>query len=206
MDFDKIRPAVEEISLSDEQAAKILDACKAKRHKKRNVWIPVAAAVACAVIVFSPTVFIGMRGANSAADSAAEADGALFDTAENNYFYNDTENGKGFYTAQSAVQDTAETIFECAGFRRIYGIVPPEFARLADAEEYENWRISVNPSNGMAIVQFVEYFGISREDFDRANSEYSVSFADGTTEEAFNADIIYTFDKEIIDRYYSEKK
>ncbi len=202
MDFEKIKPAVDEISLSDEQTAKILEACKAKKRKKRNVWIPVAVAAACTAIVFSPTVFIGMKGANS----AAEADMAAPENINTDYlcdYYVDTENGKGFYTAQSTAQ-AAEILFERDGFGTIYGIIPFQFASLVDAEEYENWKLTVDASGGMAIAQFVEHFGISKESFDAANSEYALAIGNDANAEAFNSDIIYTFDKETIDSYYAQ--
>lgn len=207
MDFEKIKPAVEEIGMSDELAAKILENCSGKKRKKHSkIWIPVAVAAACAAIVFSPTVFIGMKGANS----AAEADSALPESGiiQENLFadqHSDTDTAMGFYTAQSTAQ-SAEILFECEGFKKNYGTIPFQFVSLVDSEEYESWKLTVDASDGMAMAQFVEYFGISREAFDKANGEYAFSVSGDAKAEAFNADIIYTFDRDIIDSYYADKK
>ncbi len=197
MDFDKIKPAVEEIRLSDEQTAKILEACKAKNRKKRNVWIPVAVAAACAVIVFSPTFSVAMKGANS----AMENDGMAVESA-NGLYCEELADDADFNISQNA-SSASSKLFDCEGFREIYAVIPFEFSQLVSIGEYEEWKSTVNISNGMAMAQFVEHFAISREAFDVANENYLLSFGDFKAE-AFNADIIYTFNKEIIDEYYSE--
>ena len=58
----------------------------------------------------------------------------------------------------------------------------------------------------MYLVSFIKHFNIPREEFDKAVKEY---ISHRTTEElkkefweAPNADIIYTFDNEIINEYY----
>ena len=67
-----------------------------------------------------------------------------------------------------------------------------------DFEEYDEFLAQADLTKGMLIVQFVEYFGITREEFDAANK-------DENSKEIFNADIVYTFDKELIDEYYGVK-
>ena len=67
----------------------------------------------------------------------------------------------------------------------------------------------------MMIVQFVEHFGIKKVDFEKANAAYalelekiygepaSVSPEKGKEHlEIFNSDIVYSFDREVIDGYY----
>jgi hypothetical protein len=58
----------------------------------------------------------------------------------------------------------------------------------------------------MSIVTFVQYFDMSRETFDRLNAERNEWLREHNIYEdpqnRFNADIIFTFDHEIINEYY----
>ena len=111
---------------------------------------------------------------------------------------------------QSAAVDS-DVLFDNGIYREIYSVIPSQFAWLVDSDEYEKWKKSVDASDGMAMLQFVEYFGISREEFDIANeaykayiSEMKMSAENPQKTEIFNADIIYTFSREEIDHYYLE--
>lgn len=220
MDFDRIKPAVEEINMTDDLAEKILKNCSGKKRKNRSkAWIPVAVAAACAAIVFSPTMFINLKGANSEAqfDSAAPVEDYFADTAGG--LYNDiadeeiccVQNG-------SSAAPASGMLFECVGYRSIYAKVPEQFAWLVDSEEFNKWESGINSSGGMAMLQFVEHFKISEEDFNAANEAYAAFLKSCFNEEAilgkpqspeqehleiFNAKIIYTFDREKIDGYYT---
>jgi hypothetical protein len=55
----------------------------------------------------------------------------------------------------------------------------------------------------MGLMVMVQYFGISREAFDRANAEWAQSIIErGDSAEPYNADVIFTFDNALIQEYY----
>lgn len=169
-DFKKIKPAVEEISLSDIQKAQILNACKGRRRQKSSVKPLLAAAAAVAVIaaaVFSPGFF--MR-ANKSCDTAA---------AEEQEYSGEAENKPD--SSVDLLSDKLRDASACPA-------VPEQFARLVDRAEFEKWESGLSAENGSALAQFVEYFSIPREDFDRANAEY----ASENGCEPFDADLIYS--------------
>ena len=107
-------------------------------------------------------------------------------------------------------------------YRVRYYNITTEFAKLADSLEVRAWEEKIyedspNETNEMVMKRFVQDFNISREDFDKANHELAVSFSQELQEapmmnpkdylnqeiyEVYNADIIYTFDDEIINEYY----
>ncbi len=205
MDFEKIKPAVEEIKLSEIQHERIIEACEKQKKKSFNykLWIPVAAAVF--VVIFSPGFIFR---ASKTADMAAP------------------ENGKGFYNNNAAadremyieedcladcvvsVQNQSVTVetkalFNSGVYREIYSVIPSQFVWLVDYGEYKKWEKTVEASGGMAMLQFVEHFGITREDFDSANKAYEAYINSmGESSEIFNAEIIYSFDREKINEYY----
>lgn len=107
-------------------------------------------------------------------------------------------------------------------YRVRYYSVPYQFVLLVGKDAYDEWKTNINTensdeSNKMKIKNFVQYFNISREDFDRANLDFAKALTDGVditlmmnpkdyadqeVDEIFNADIIYTFDDKIINEYY----
>ncbi|MBE6771966.1 MAG: hypothetical protein E7547_07485 [Ruminococcaceae bacterium] len=107
-------------------------------------------------------------------------------------------------------------------YRRIYCNIPRPFSNLVDLFEFQDWYEDVikndpNKTEIMPMKLFIQEFNISREDFDRANLEWAKiiikgfkgkpmmdpqDFANQETDEVYNADIIYTFDDEIINDYY----
>lgn len=200
MDFDKIKPAVDEIALDDIQKAQILNACKNKKRKfNYKPLVGIAAAVAITVALFSPGFFF--RASKSSENENMAADSA--------------ENGKGSYELYAdqdiAVNDSLTTsadipLFEAEGFYELYSIVPYEFSSLVSEKEYNIWKANVTADGGMAMAQFVLDFNISREDFEAANKLYNErTFINASDSAAyFDADVIYSFDREQIDSFYKK--
>lgn len=219
MDFEKIKPAAEEISLDELQKERILAACRQTKRKKSSykIWILVAAAAMFAVVLISPGFLFRAKSEDSAAldnkNSAEQYNAEIL--ADQEFF--DTESGNGAII-QHSTSLSAEKLFNSNGYRKIYAIIPEQFSWLVDTNEYRRWKSGVKASGGMAMLQFIEHFNISREDFDAANEAYAAyldsSHVDGhlsgvpetaqqENREIFNADIIYSFDKVKIDEYYS---
>lgn len=225
-DFDKLREAAEEIKLDDLQKQKILEACKGKKRRKINyaALAAVAAVLVVTVVLFSPG-FLMKAGApaDSAENEAAAEDFYFADEDIKNYsadVYSQSanssvgENGKFTYTVDEC---TSVIFFDADGFRSIYSRIPQHFINLVGYEDFLAWSASAVSDDGMAIVQFVEHFGISKEDFDNANREYAKHIyeiygtaplyrtSDKTHEsyEIFNTDLIYSFDREATDEYYA---
>ncbi len=103
-------------------------------------------------------------------------------------------------------------------YRVIYYQIKGEFSELLSEEEYQdytNWVDEKSKADGygeyqteMLLVSFIKRYNITREEFDSAVEKYIANSkairADmmSETNEAPNGDIIYTFDNEIINRYY----
>ena len=225
MDFEKIKPAVNEIQLSEIQQERIIEACE--KHKKKGfnykLWIPVAAAVVT-VVIFSPGFIF--RASKSADNMAAPESGNGFgyladsyvDAADEEDFHVVVEdNAAELVSMQNqSVAVEVKSLFDSGNHRKIYSVIPSQFVWLVNPEEYKEWEKNISATDGMAMLQFVIHFDVSREEFDSANEAY-VSYINNTfgysisdkpaseheeNLEVFNADIIYSFDKEKINEYY----
>ena len=112
--------------------------------------------------------------------------------------------------------DNGGGYIESGKYRQRYNSVPYDFVMLVGEEEFDRWYDEIyefNPDKSQ-IVSFVQYFNISKEDFEKTNLQMAKSFAEFNptmrpldyenqqTYEIYNADIIYTFDDEIINEYY----
>ena len=94
-------------------------------------------------------------------------------------------------------------------FRYVFFGVPSEVLSLVDDERLYDWVSTLEHNRGtMLLVSFVQYFDISREAFDTAVSRMETTRlsrgSDLTDEwnELPNADIIFTFDNDIIRYFY----
>lgn len=87
---------------------------------------------------------------------------------------------------------------------------------LVGEKEFDRWYDEIyefNPDKSQ-VVSFIQYFNISKEAFEKTNLQMAKSFAEFNhtmrpmdyenqqTYEIYNADIIYTFDDDIINEYY----
>lgn len=198
MDFEKIKPAVEDITLSEAQKQAIIYECAKAKKKSRAPIYAVVAAAAMLILVLSPGFLF--RAERKSADSAGNIEEYCNNIAES--------------TATSDFR-----IFEADGYAEIYSVIPAEFVVLVNSDEFAEWSDECTADGGMALLQFVEHFQIPKEDFEAANAEYSArnanenSIADDGAgidnkaeqpSESINAELIYSFDKEKIDEYYKK--
>ena len=122
----------------------------------------------------------------------------------------------------SSLNDIGGGTYTASKYRSIYCDIPRPFINLVDLYEFEEWYGVIvendpNKTEIMPMKLFVQEFNISREDFDRANLEWTKIIINGfdgvpmmnpqdflnqETDEVYNAEIIYTFDDEIINTYY----
>lgn len=214
MDFDKIRPAVESIELSEKQKEDIINACKGRKRKFN--YKPLATVAAVIVVTL---VCYGLNGTLFGAKMADEAENAVMSdihyTADEDVdFYSSALGDMNAGDKLVVNQSQSLTVSP----RPIYKIIPAAFSELVDKTEFDEWYSSVTADDGMLIMQFVEHFGIEKADFEKANADYalelekiygepaSVSPEEGKEHlEIFNSDIIYSFDRDVIDGYYFTK-
>ena len=104
-------------------------------------------------------------------------------------------------------------------YRIAYYQIWGEFTELLSEEEYQDYMEWVDQKakkdgygefqNEMLLVSFIKRYKIPREEFNQAVEKYianSKASACDLSSEAYevpNGDIIYTFDNEVINRYYS---
>lgn len=198
MDFSKIKPAVEDISLTDEQKEQIINNCREKKRKFNYKALVAAAAAAVIIVAIASPGFLFRAKSSDAAENAAQGD-----SKENYDYLADEEICDEYVNNSSAggpVEDVCQyadfTAFSAPGFTELYSLIPAEFLHFAD-DELSSWLAEVSADDGMAIMQFVIDFGIERTDFDRAN----IAFA-ARTGKSFDADAIYTFDRKLIEGIY----
>lgn len=119
-------------------------------------------------------------------------------------------------TKEQTSFDNGGGYIESGKYRQCYYDVPYDFVLLVGEKEFDKWYDEIyefNPDKSQ-IVAFVQYFNISKEIFEKTNLQMAKSFAEFNptmkpldyenqqTYEIYNADIIYTFDDEIINEYY----
>ncbi len=125
-------------------------------------------------------------------------------------------------TNQPSIDDIGGASITTRKYRDRYYSVPYQFAVLVGTDTFWEWDSQYDSeeyaaNDKMVIKEFVQYFNISREDFDRANLEFAKvvikgfggtpvmnpkDFANQEIHEIYNSDIIYTFDDTIINDYY----
>ncbi|MBQ2842553.1 MAG: hypothetical protein IJE72_05910 [Clostridia bacterium] len=110
-------------------------------------------------------------------------------------------------------------IIEARKYRVRYYSIPGPFADLVGRDKCREWELKyihgVGLPENMLMVDFVKAFNISKEDFEKANLQLAkvlgknnklmmnpLDYTNQEIYEIFNADIIYTFDDQIINEYY----
>lgn len=216
--FEKLQRSQDGIKLSDDEKERLISACrtepaKQKRSARKRVIALSAAAAAIAITALFAVPNMLLAGSKGS-DSASQEKG--------DFFYASEESFDGYVGSNNQEQaaDAATDILH-QSYRAIYYLIPQQFIDLADEDEYERWCGSQNTYDGMAIVGFVRHFGISKEEFDKANGLYAASLAEeyGVSPllmpddypeqedyEVFNSDIIYSGDDKKINAYYREKE
>lgn len=220
-DFDKLREAAEEIKLDDLQRQRILEACKGKKRRKVNyaAIASVAALFVITVAVFSPGFLMRAGMADKAANEAAVEDCFFADQEtpdENGLFSDKAFSANGDADLECTVDEYTQCIFDAEGFRSIYSAIPQSFVSLVGYNAFNEWAATAESSGGMAIIQFVEHFGISKEAFDEANRSYAkyiyniygtfplykASYPEHEKYEIFDTEMIYSSDRETVEEYY----
>ncbi len=110
-------------------------------------------------------------------------------------------------------------IIEARKYRVRYYSIPGPFADLVGRDKCREWELKyihgVGLPENMLMVDFIKEFNISKEDFEKANLQLAktlgknsrlmmnpLDYTNQEIYEIFNADIIYTFDYQIINEYY----
>ncbi len=214
-DYYKLKQAAEEIKLDDLQKQKILNACQGK--KRRKIRYPAIASAAVIIIVVAVLVSPGfILRAGSPADNEY-ADSVYTENLQEDILDAAQEDNKAYNSSSGLNQAQTYYIFDAPNFRSIYSAIPVYFVNLVDYNEFIEWSAQADADNGMAIVQFIEYFKIPEEDFEIANRAFAEFIVDyyGKTPlyraakkaceayEIFNTSLIYSSDREKIDTYYS---
>ena len=111
-------------------------------------------------------------------------------------------------------------------YRQCYYNISYQLSLLVDENELRTWEEETyvkdpNETNEMVVKLFVQHFNISKEDFERATLESAKVLYDPNSPppsmnpkdyinqemfELYNADIIYTFDDQIINEYYLSRE
>ena len=120
----------------------------------------------------------------------------------------------------STFEDVGGGVMKVHKYRAMFYSVPAPFVNLVGKENFFAWRETIDATSTaetMVMSQFIQHFGITKEQFDKANLEWAKGirdnldgipcinpkdYANQITDEVFNGDIIFTFDDDLIREYY----
>lgn len=226
MDYEKLKEYGQSIKLTDEAKAEITANCKAVQSEKRGgIMLTAAAKRTAAVLAAAAVIIAGIACVKYLKQPAPKIDNAetlstVGSSAENSTAPSSTEIITQTEQVETTENDIGGGFIGLRKYRVRYYDIPYPFVSLIGKEAYLEWReVQPDPdvSNVMMMVNFVRDFNISREDFDRANNESAwriknlldgvpvmnpQDYANQEDDEVYNADIVYTFDNELINEYY----
>ena len=230
MDPRELKTAAEQLSLTDEEKQAMIDACAGRKRKPpyRTIAAIAAALLLVTALAAAPGIFFRAGSAKKAADTM-EAEYALSDEevkAENANGAVREDAAQSAASSASPAEATKMTDGNGGGvirpqkYRARYYTLYAPFVQLVGREACREWWETIDSSSSatsMVMLQFVRHFNITREQFDKANLETAriirdkldgrpcmrpMDYANQETDEIYNADIIYTFDEDIINAYY----
>ena len=150
----------------------------------------------------------GIQSANT--EPSGKQETSFISTKETESDINSDEQNEGFGGGIITVQK----------YRSCYYSIPSTFVELVGRGVYYEWINTVDYTESaekMIMLQFVQHFDITREQFDKANYKIAKiileeldgrpcmspkDYANQISDEIYNGDIIYTFDDAIINEYY----
>lgn len=241
MDFNKFSEAGRNIKLTENKKREIVNACRncgIDRHKPVSPYFKRTVAAICALtIVLMAGVVLTKHIGNGRQIPVGETDTSTVfsestvsdiahseksnETTSDNLIISKNAQTEEFTKNSQESIDAGGAFLTTRKYRVRYYSVPYQFKLLVGEEAYQEFENQTDKTtdelNEMKIKRFIQYFNISREDFDKTNLEFAKvlkgnldinlmmnpkDYADQEIEEIFNADIIYTFDDEIINEYY----
>lgn len=133
-----------------------------------------------------------------------------------------TEANSNEYDEYEKTDDnTGGAVITTRKYRACWYDIPSFFGDIIDQNEYAAWeesyveKYSNKDPQIMMMLEFIEYFDISREDFDKANLKYAKwiskdrsplmnpkDYPDQELCEIYDGDLIYSFEVDRINEYY----
>ena len=225
VDFRKFSEAGRDIKLTEEQKKEIINVCSNFKTEtdRRNPISPNfkrMVAVFCALIV-AVTAGALYKNFKNTDDIPVQGNTELSTTE-----HSEIKTTSDLQTTQKpetqTIEDTGCGEILPRKYRNNYYQIPAFFAEIVDRNIFLTWEKEYylnnypDDTNVMVMVDFVKEFDISKENFEKANLEYArfidetyshicldpQDYADQEMQEIYNADIIYTFDNELINKYY----
>lgn len=234
MDFNKFSEAGRNIKLTENEKREIVNACRncgIDRHKPVSPNFKRTVAAICALtIVLMAGVVLTKHIGNGRQIPVGETDtSTVFSESTVSDIVHSEKSSETTTTKDLPVIENGTSVEGDGGgnistrkYRVNYYDVPYQFVLLVGEDDFWEWNENYNTedpdeTNIMVMKKFIQHFNISREDFDKANLNWTKTiqnemggkpimnpkdFANQETDESYNADILYTFDDQIINDYY----
>ena len=230
MDYEKLKEYGLGIKLTDEAKAEITAKCRAvqseEREKSEGITLALAFKRTAVVLAAAAVIIAGIACIKYLKQPAPSIDS----TEKSSTVVNSTEPLQTEATTETNNVETTKMATEGIGggeitlqkYRSIYYSIPSPFWDVVDENSRQDiygeyWEVPYDETNVMYMRIFVEEYNVPREKFDIANAEWArivkenlygnpvinpQDYANQEFDEIYNADIIYTFDNEIINEYY----
>lgn len=226
MDYEKLKEYGQNIKLTDEAKAEITAQCKAVQSKKRGSILltaavkRTAAVFAAAAVIIAGIVCVKYLKQPAPKIDNTEKSSTVGSTVENSTVTTPTQTATKSENTETTENDIGGGRLTVQKYRSIFYSIPSPFVELVGRDVYYEWIYTVDHTDKaekMLMPQFIQDFGITREQFDKANLEFArivrddlkgrpcinpKDYANQISDEIFNGDIVFTFDDEIINEYY----
>ncbi|MBR4728589.1 MAG: hypothetical protein IK080_11945 [Clostridia bacterium] len=228
MDPKELKAAAAQLTLTEEEKQAMIAACAGRKRKPpyRRIAAIAAALLVLTALAAAPGLLSRAGRVGKAADAAVQNEAVVaYDDKADTAYGNDAQS-ESAASAASPAEATKMTDGNGGGvirpqkYRARYYTLYAPFVQLVGREASREWMETIDYSpdaSSMVMLQFVRHFNITREQFDKANLETAriirdkldgrpcmrpMDYTNQEDDEIYNADIIYTFDEDIINAYY----